>query len=224
MNWLREFVSRQRAGRAVTRSVHVFLTALVLIFGVGSATVDASPFTYDAALVSLAHVYSLGTTEPAHPQLRDALEASDPDPVADRSTSTTLGSRNNATEAVRPPSSPNYSVEYEAQLPEGAFPGRSAEYHFSEANRQLHGAFESDPAFAASMEAQYPGIVDGVSPGPRGGFPRESPTDALTWHHEPTTPGTMQLVPYEQHVAPGPIQGSLHPGGKGGMAIWGGGR
>lgn len=34
----------------------------------------------------------------------------------------------------------------------------------------------------------------------------------------------MQLVPYEQHVAPGPIQGSLHPGGKGGMAIWGGGR
>lgn len=129
-----------------------------------------------------------------------------------------------ATESVRPPSSPNYSVAYEAQLPEGAFPGRSAEYHFSEANRQLHGAFESDPAFAASMEAQYPGIVDGVSPGPRGGFPRESPSDALTWHHEATTPGTMQLVPYEQHVAPGPIQGSLHPGGKGGMAIWGGGR
>ena len=76
-----------------------------------------------------------------------------------------------ATESVRPPSSPNYSVAYEAQLPEGAFPGRSAEYHFSKANRQLHGAFESDPAFAASMEAQYPCIVDGVSHGPRGGLP-----------------------------------------------------
>lgn len=78
--------------------------------------------------------------------------------------------------------------------------------------------------FAADMDGLYPGIVDGVAPGPRGGFPREAPTDHLTWHHEATSPGTMQLVPRDQHMAPGPVQQSLHPDGRGGMAIWGGGR
>ncbi|RKT55561.1 RHS repeat-associated core domain-containing protein [Saccharothrix australiensis] len=131
----------------------------------------------------------------------------------------------------RPSNSPHYSVAYEAELDSSHFPGRSANHHFSEANRQLHAAFQSDPAFARSMEQLYPGIVDGVAPGPRGGFPRRGPIPGvdggdppLTWHHHPTRPGVLQLIPYEHHTAAGPVQGSLHPNGRGGMENWGGGR
>ncbi|TVT34678.1 type IV secretion protein Rhs [Amycolatopsis rhizosphaerae] len=125
----------------------------------------------------------------------------------------------------RPESSPAYSVAYEAQLdPAKDFPGRSDKHHFAVGNRQLHAAFESDPAFAKAMNEQYPGIVDNVKPGPRGAFPRTSPHEDLTWHHEANRPGTLQLVPRAHHAGPGPVQGSLHPGGRGGMENWGGGR
>ena len=124
---------------------------------------------------------------------------------------------------TRPPDSPHYSVVYEAELPSSAYPGRSDTFHFSQANRELHEQFEADPAFAAAMEADHPGIVAGVAPGPRGGFPRTSPLPDLTWHHG-VEPGSMQLIPRSEHIAPGPVQASLHPGGKGGMAQWGGGR
>ena len=126
--------------------------------------------------------------------------------------------------SLRPPSSPHYSVPYETRLPQTAYPGRSADYHFSLANAELHETFKADPAFAQQMETQYPGIIKGVQPGPRGAFPRSAPTDQLTWHHAADPPGTMQLVEREQHRAPGPIQSSLHPDGQGGMEIWGGGR
>jgi RHS repeat-associated protein len=131
----------------------------------------------------------------------------------------------------RPADSPAYSVAFEAELDPGHYPGRSENFHFSEGNRQLHQAFQSDPAFARAMEEMYPGIVDGVAPGPRGGFPRRGPIPGvdgdpppLTWHHHPTREGVLQLIPYEHHRAPGPVQGSLHPDGRGGMENWGGGR
>ena len=74
------------------------------------------------------------------------------------------------------------------------------------------------------MESAYPGITQGVSPGPRGAYPRKSPHPELTWHHDAHREGAMQLVPLAQHQAPGPVQATLHPNQKGGMEIWGGGR
>jgi hypothetical protein len=124
---------------------------------------------------------------------------------------------------ARPSTSPNYTVAYETDLPTTANPGHSEQFHFSQANRNLYSDLKSDPDFAAQMESQYPGITEGVTPGPRGRFPRSSPTKTLTWHHEPNRPGVLQLVPRAEHQAPGPIQSSLHPGGRGGMENWGGG-
>lgn len=123
---------------------------------------------------------------------------------------------------VRPVDSPNYSVATEVQLPSDAYPGVSRRRHNQISNQALHEAFEANPTYAAQMENLYPGIVDGVRPGPRGAFPRDAPTPDVTWHHG-TTPGQMQLVPFDQHTAPGPVQGSLHPGPNSGcgFADWG---
>lgn len=124
----------------------------------------------------------------------------------------------------RPADSPHYSVAYDTRLEPSDYPGRSDKSHFSVANRKLDEAFQSDAEFAGAMDAQFPGIVAFVRPGPRGGYARRSPAElGLTWHHNPT-PGVMQLIPTAHHAAPGPVQAALHPGGVGGMAIWGGGR
>ena len=98
---------------------------------------------------------------------------------------------------------------------------RSDGNHFRQGNRLLHDAFEADPNFARQMEAEYPGIIDHVTPGPRGGM-ADTPPPGLTWHHDPTRPGRLQLVPRDQHQAAGAVQNSLHPGGQGGRANWGG--
>lgn len=104
------------------------------------------------------------------------------------------------------------------------YPGRSDRAHFQEANRQLHAALEADPAFADAMETMYPGIKSGVAPGPRGAHRRGPPTADTTWHHHPDREGVLQLMPRDQHRAPGPVQQSLHPDQRGGMQNWGGGR
>lgn len=96
--------------------------------------------------------------------------------------------------------------------------------HFQEANKQLHEDFVKDPAFAQAMETLYPGIIDGVKPGPRGAYSRTAPTPDVTWHHEPNRVGILQLMPIVQHTAGGSIQSVLHPNGRGGMQNWGGGR
>ncbi len=123
---------------------------------------------------------------------------------------------------VRPADSPNYSVATEVRLPSNAYPGASRRRHNQISNQALHESFESDPAFAARMESLYPGIVDGVRPGPRGAFPDSRPTPDVTWHHG-TEPGQMQLIPRDHHIAPGPVQDALHPGPNrgGGFVDWG---
>jgi len=70
------------------------------------------------------------------------------------------------------------------------------------------------------MEAQYPGIVDGAKPGPRGAYSRNAPTQDVMWHHSPET-GKLELLPIDHHTSSGPVQGTLHPGGKGGYSDWG---
>ncbi len=124
----------------------------------------------------------------------------------------------------RPLASPRYSVAFETKIDSKFYPGRSDKVHFQEANRNLHEAMKADPIFAKKLEDMYPGITQGVQPGPRGAYPRRSPLPELTWHHEASQPGVMQLVPIKQHQAPGVVQDFLHPGGKGGMSNWGGGR
>ncbi|HKE23023.1 MAG TPA: RHS repeat-associated core domain-containing protein [Bryobacteraceae bacterium] len=127
--------------------------------------------------------------------------------------------------AQSPPNSPFYEVGFEAQLQQGVdYPGHSDRAHFAASNKQLYQAMQSDPQFAQAMEQNYPGITQGVEPGPRGAFPRRSPTSDTTWHHVADREGAMQLVPTEQHQASGPVQESLHPNQRGGMQNWGGGR
>jgi RHS repeat-associated protein len=122
----------------------------------------------------------------------------------------------------RPESSPHYSNWFEAQLKEDTFKSSDAN-HFRQANRQLYERLQNDPDFAKAMERQYPGITAHVTPGPRDGV-SDAPPSGLTWHHEAHRPGTLQLVPRPHHQAPGPVQGTLHPDGKGGRENWGGGR
>ncbi|MCW2256721.1 uncharacterized protein RhaS with RHS repeats [Providencia alcalifaciens] len=134
------------------------------------------------------------------------------------------GNKGEPDKSGRPLKSPSYSVAFETKIDGKFYPGRSDKVHFQEANKNLHEAMKADPVFAKKIEDMYPGITQGVQPGPRGAYPRRSPLSELTWHHEANQPGVMQLVPIKQHQAPGIVQDSLHPGGKGGMSNWGGGR
>uniref|UniRef100_UPI0011A1E89A HNH endonuclease n=1 Tax=Cytobacillus oceanisediminis TaxID=665099 RepID=UPI0011A1E89A len=117
-----------------------------------------------------------------------------------------------------------YSVAYEVNLPKDMYPNVSSPRHFQNANEQLYNAFQKDSKFAQQMEGLYPGINKGVQAGSRGKFSRNAPTKEVTWHHHADREGVLQLVPRNQHQAKGPIQQILHPGGRGGMENWGGGR
>lgn len=126
------------------------------------------------------------------------------------------------TAILRPVDSSNYSIIGEFQLKPGTLAASDAN-HFRQGNRQLYESMQSDPAFAAKLEAQNPGISAHVTPGPRGGFADTAPP-RLTWHHDAYSPGNLQLMPRVQHQSPGPIQNTLHPNQQGGRQIWGGGR
>jgi RHS repeat-associated protein len=107
------------------------------------------------------------------------------------------------------------SVAFETELDANSYPGVSRAAHFQEANENLLQAMESDPQFAQTM--QDTGVK--LQRTPTGLAPRRPPA-GWTWHHA-DEPGVMQLVPREQHT-PGSIFWSiLHPGNKGGYAIWG---
>ncbi|MDI2590369.1 DUF6531 domain-containing protein [Pseudomonas sp. 681] len=125
----------------------------------------------------------------------------------------------------RPKSSPHYSVAYEATLEKDVhYPGRSDLSHFQEGNKQLYNSMNSDPIYKDHMESAYPGIYEKVSPGPKGAHARSKPHPLLTWHHDAYREGVLQLIPTAQHRSGGVVADVLHPGQKGGMEIWGGGR
>jgi hypothetical protein len=119
--------------------------------------------------------------------------------------------------------SAQYSVSYETKLSKNMYPGRSDKAHFQDANKQLYQEMQANPQFSQMMERLHPGITKGIQPGARGAFPRRAPTKDVTWHHG-VNPGQVQLVPRSHHTTPGPVQETLHPGGAGGMSLWGGGR
>jgi hypothetical protein len=91
--------------------------------------------------------------------------------------------------------------------------------HFNRANAALDNAMAADPQLAALIEKISPGAADRV--GLAGG--RQTPVD-MVWHHAaPETVndavGVMQLVTKTDHW--GDFWAAMHPGNRGGFAIWG---
>ena len=128
---------------------------------------------------------------------------------------------------IAPPKGPDgrfYSVAYEMELDPKDW-AKSRKVHSNRANAALDEAIRSDPDFARGMEEMVPGVSDRVAA--EGG--RKSPDPTLfTWHHaHPDTVdgryGVMQLVPKDQHTKPSIFWDTLHPDGRGGYSIWGGG-
>lgn len=111
------------------------------------------------------------------------------------------------------PRGDTYSVAFEMQLDRSVW-GRSDSVHFNRANAALDAAIQSDPVFAAQMDALIPGVRGSVS---RVGG-RATP-GGWVWHHSPE-PGIMQLVPVDQHTPGSIFWKTLHPNGEGGYAIW----
>jgi RHS repeat-associated protein len=112
----------------------------------------------------------------------------------------------------RPLSSPHYSMWQQLTIPCHLLNG-SREDHFKFANEQLHAQLQKDPSLAKGLG---PDVVAHVKPGPRGGYAETSPP-GLTWHHSAQDPTKIELIPRDQHRAPGPVQGTLHPNQQGGF-------
>lgn len=121
----------------------------------------------------------------------------------------------------RPTESPNYTVNFEGQLKPGTYQ-RSDGNHFRQMNEQLYRYMQVNPDQASQLEQLYPGIIQHVQPGARGGFSPSAPR-GQSYHHDPSRPGILQLVPRSEHQSPGTVQDSLHPNGQGGRENWGGG-
>ncbi|MHA3023874.1 putative T7SS-secreted protein [Mycobacterium sp. BMJ-28] len=117
-----------------------------------------------------------------------------------------------------------YTVAYDTTIEPDLFPGHTRGEHFRAANQALLDAIDADPRFAEAMENLIPGIRDSIQ-GPTGAARPRSPAElGWTWHHH-VDPGRMQLVPEIHHpVGAGGKPNTwrlMHPGGRGGMAIWG---
>ncbi|MDA8016720.1 MAG: Ig-like domain-containing protein [Thermoanaerobaculia bacterium] len=110
-----------------------------------------------------------------------------------------------------------YSVAFRTRLPSSAFPGRSRRIHFQESNRLLLEAMDARSELDAMMEALIPNLREQLVR-PRS-ISREPPY-GWTWHHHLDV-GFMELVPRVQHTQGGPVQGLLHPNGRGGFSAWG---
>jgi RHS repeat-associated protein len=110
-----------------------------------------------------------------------------------------------------------YSVAFEATLTERGVGTYAA--HFAEANEQLLKA-TATPELAAALRESLGANFEGTIVSQSGRVLGSSPA-GWTWHHVADRPGVLQLVPGGQHAPGSAYQGLLHPGGEGGMAIWG---
>jgi len=128
--------------------------------------------------------------------------------------------------ARRPMESSYYSTIFQAKLKKDQhFSGKPDRLHFQESNRQFYEMMQRDTQFKQAMETAFPGIGNSVRPFINGNFPSRPPIGhGLTWHHNAYEPGLMELIPRQQHIAPGSVQKNLHPNQEGGMKLWGGGR
>jgi RHS repeat-associated protein len=110
-----------------------------------------------------------------------------------------------------------YSVAFEASLTEQGVGTYGS--HFADANEQLLKAMadpETANALRSTLGTDFEGSIVSQSGAVRGVSPSE-----WSWHHVPDQPGLLQLVPRFQHAPGSAWQGLLHPGGVGGMSIWG---
>jgi len=110
-----------------------------------------------------------------------------------------------------------YSVAYEMKLADDLYPGKSSYLHFKSANTSLAETMAADAKFAESMAE----LGINIPRSSAGSILGKSPTNWV-WHHDIGS-GMMQLVPKSQHTIGSFYWGIMHPGGKGGMSIWGGG-
>ncbi len=110
-----------------------------------------------------------------------------------------------------------YSVAFEAKLtPQGIGTYGS---HFVDANEQLLKAM-ADPETANALRSTLGENFEGSIVSSSGTVRGVSPS-GWTWHHVPDQPGVVQLVLGFQHGPGSAWQPMLHPGGVGGMSIWG---
>jgi len=127
------------------------------------------------------------------------------------------GAANIAAETItaRTASGEFYSVAFETRLSPSSYPGVSRGVHFQKANDALLTAMENDPQFAEmirSMGINLERTATGLTP--------RTPPPGWTWHHA-ESPGLIQLVPRAQHTPGSRFWDALHPGGRGGYALWG---
>jgi hypothetical protein len=100
---------------------------------------------------------------------------------------------------------PEFDSMYDVQLPD-ELSKESNLRQFSECNKQLKNAIETDPDLNSQFsDEQIEDIMDGKTP------------EGYTWHHDAET-GKMQLVETAKHDRT--QGGAAHTGGK---ALWGGG-
>lgn len=86
--------------------------------------------------------------------------------------------------------------------------------HFAQANKALLKQMKSNPSLARSIRAR--GIT--IPRSATGKVLGKSPAN-WTWHHVPSRPGVMQLIPRSQHSRT--FRKLLHPDGVGGFHLWG---
>ncbi|MFS8070577.1 MAG: HNH endonuclease [Byssovorax sp.] len=77
----------------------------------------------------------------------------------------------------------------------------------------------SDPELATALRKTLGANFESTILSPSGRVLGASPA-GWTWHHA-VEPGVLQLVPRSQHVTGSAWQSLLHPGGAGGMVLWG---
>ena len=108
-----------------------------------------------------------------------------------------------------------YSTAFETQLSPTSYSGVTAYMHFKEANIALDAAMQTNPLLSdlgIIIPRSRTGTIIGEAP------------NGWAWHHD-IEPGVLQLVPKSQHpnIPGGIFWETLHPNGKGGMSLWGGG-
>jgi hypothetical protein len=115
---------------------------------------------------------------------------------------------------VTGPDGKYYSVAYQTEITN--YPGTNWQ-QFKAANQNLNNAIQSNPDLANMMNNLN--IKVSVS---NAGTTQGIPPTGWVWHHAQDI-GVMQLVPKSQHpnIPGGIFWNTLHPGGKGGMSIWG---
>lgn len=112
------------------------------------------------------------------------------------------------------PNGSYYSVAFETKISSEIF-SKGYYSHFKAANTALSEASSSNPGLAN----QFSNLGINVPLTKAGSIAPKSPMNWV-WHHDVNI-GILQLVPKAQHATGSLFWRTLHPGGVGGMSIWG---